>query len=467
MSEKTPKSKYILDDESVDEELIEEVIEEEPEKLSGKELEEHLKEIEEMKKRRKLEKEEKEESKKIHKKNIENSLLKFLRKGKVMSKRDLTHLLIKDGIKDYYFKINLIQNQMNLEIPHIGSVLKRLRFENKVNFSIYNGAHVYFTNFDSRTLKPKAPKIDFDWKKYKIPQGKNEIYVAFKVPGSSKKSFHLLASCFPSAKFAGFTINVDRKYETNHSFTIFKGVLEGFFDADKLILKCYTTGENVNKTLFTIIQIGRRLVEELLKLNMRYSEILTIINQDNTAFIPVVPIFRDIERGAFYDTKYTNAIRNIYDFPKKYEGKLIYGNFSLISNEIKDEEFNLTDLYNFIDDGFEFQIKAFLSNAIMQDWIINPTKALNYMDEDEELAKLVKEYLQDIDTDRIIQEKIEESMEKSEFFKDITTNLLLTLLGLSLLAQNAIFQWILIGFFVLINVYYFYLRTKKSKKKMF
>jgi hypothetical protein len=54
----------------------------------------------------------------------------------------------------------------------------------------------------------------------------------------------------------------------------------------------------------------------------------------------------------------------------------------------------------------------------MQDWIINPTKALNYMDE--ELAKSIKEYLQDIDTDRIIQEKIEESMEKSEFFKDIT-----------------------------------------------
>jgi hypothetical protein len=66
-----------------------------------------------------------------------------------MSKRDLTHLLIKDKIKNYYFKINLIQNQMNLEIPHIGIVLKRIRFENKINFSVYDGAHVYFTNFNS------------------------------------------------------------------------------------------------------------------------------------------------------------------------------------------------------------------------------------------------------------------------------------------------------------------------------
>ena len=100
----------------------------------------------------------------------------------------------------------------------------------------------------------------------------------------------------------------------------------------------------------------------------------------------------------------------------------------------------------------------------MEDWIINPTKALNYLKEDEELKNLIKEYLQDIDTDRIIQEKLELSMEKSEFIKDMTTNLLLTLLGLSMITDWLPFQIIIIVFFVLINLYYLMSKSKKAKK---
>ena len=77
---------------------------------------------------------------------------------------------------------------------------------------------------------------------------------------------------------------------------------------------------------------------------------------------------------------------------------------------------------------------------------------------------LTEEYLQDIDTDRIIQEKLEQSMEKSEFLKDITTNLLLTLLGLSMITDWLPFQIILIVFFVLINLYYFFIKSKRAKK---
>ena len=97
----------------------------------------------------------------------------------------------------------------------------------------------------------------------------------------------------------------------------------------------------------------------------------------------------------------------------------------------------------------------------MEDWIINPTKALNYLKEDGELKNLIEEYLQDIDTDRIIQEKLELSMEKSEFIKDMTTNLLLTLLGLSMITDWLPFQIIIIVFFVLINLYYLISKSKK------
>jgi hypothetical protein len=100
----------------------------------------------------------------------------------------------------------------------------------------------------------------------------------------------------------------------------------------------------------------------------------------------------------------------------------------------------------------------------MEDWIINPTKALNYLKEDKELKNLIEEYLQDIDTDRIIQEKLEKSMEKSEFVKDITTNLLLTLLGLSMITDSFPFQIVLIVFFVLVNLYYFFIKSKRAKR---
>ena len=77
---------------------------------------------------------------------------------------------------------------------------------------------------------------------------------------------------------------------------------------------------------------------------------------------------------------------------------------------------------------------------------------------------LIEEYLQDIDTDRIIQEKLEQSMEKSEFIKDMTTNLLLTLLGLSMITDWLPFQIAIIVFFILINLYYLISKSKKSKK---
>ena len=64
--------------------------------------------------------------------------------------------------------------------------------------------------------------------------------------------------------------------------------------------------------------------------------------------------------------------------------------------------------------AYRFQAKGFISNAILNDWIIwIPEKALTIPKVDDELEVFVKEYLQDIDTDRIIKEKLESSMEKS------------------------------------------------------
>ena len=80
------------------------------------------------------------------------------------------------------------------------------------------------------------------------------------------------------------------------------------------------------------------------------------------------------------------------------------------------------------------------------------------------MKNLIEDYLQDIDTDRIVQEKLEQSMEKSEFIKDMTTNLLLTLLGLSMITDWLPFQIIIIVFFILINLYYLISKSKKTKK---
>ena len=462
MSEKTPKSKFIFYDENVEEEIITE--EEKTEGLSEEEIERRKRDLKELKEKKKLESELEEKQRADHRELLQQKILMILRKGKVISKYDLTNLLLNSGIKDYTFRINLIQNVLNPEIPLIGNVLKKLRFSEKVHFSIDEGAHVYYTDFNKKTLKPKEFKLSFDWKKYSIPDGNNEIYVILKIPGSNIDPHHLLSSLYPYADFEGFKLKVDKKYEQTNSFHIIDDDMDGSFDEDKLILKCQTNDKDTNKSLFRIIQIGRKLIEEMIKLNLRKSEVLTIINKNDTMFIPVVPVFRAKERGAFYETKFTNALRIIYDFPQKFEGKLVYGKISLISNELKDENFDIKSFYNFFDSTFEFQTKSFITHAIMADWIINPTKALNYLKDDEELKNLIEEYLQDIDTDRIIQEKLEQSMEKSEFIKDMTTNLLLTLLGLSMITDWLPFQIIIIVFFILINLYYLISKSKKTKK---
>jgi len=462
MSEKTPKSKFIIYDETVEEEIITE--EEKTEGLSEEEIERRKREHKELKEKKKLESELEKKQRADHQKVLQQKILMILRKGKVISKYDLTNLLLNSGIKEYSFRINLIENVLNPEIPLIGNVLKKLRFSEKINFSIDEGAHVYYTDFNKKTLKPKEFKLGFDWKKYSVPNGNNEIYVIFKVPGSNIDPHHLLSSLYPYADFAGFKLKVDKKYENTSSFHIIDDDMDGYFDQDKLILKCQTNDKDTNKSLYRVIQIGRKLIEEMIKLNLRKSEVLTIINKNDTMFIPVVPVFRAKERGAFYETKFTNALRIIYDFPQKFKGKLVYGKISLLSKELKDENFDIKSFYNFFDSTFEFQTKSFITHAIMADWIINPTKALNYLKEDKELKNLIEEYLQDIDTDRIIQEKLEQSMEKSEFIKDMTTNLLLTLLGLSMITDWLPFQIAIIVFFILINLYYLISKSKKTKK---
>ncbi|NHJ24981.1 MAG: hypothetical protein EAX89_10420 [Candidatus Lokiarchaeota archaeon] len=462
MTDKEAKSKFIIEDESIEEEIITE--EEKSEGLSKEDIERIQKESQETKERKKREQEmkirEREEGRAILEKNI----LAILKKGKVQSKYDLTNLLIKSGIENYTFRINIIENKLSPEIPLIGNVLKQLRFNEKINFSVREGGHVYYSDFNKKILKSREIKPDFDWKKYTIPKGNNEIYVILKVPGEGISVHHLLSSCYPYADFPGFKMKVDKKYENNYAFEVIDDDMTGYFDGDKLILKSKTNDTTVNKSLYRMIQIGRLLVQELIKLNLRQSELLTIINRNNSPFIPTVPVFRAIEKGAFYETKFTNVLRSIYDFPQEFKSKLVLGRFSLLSSEIHDDNFNLKSFYEFIEKTFNFQTKAFVSNAILKDWIINPSKAKNYVKVDDELEKLVEEYLQDIDTDRLIQEKLEISMEKSEFIRDITTNLLLTLIGLTFIAQWDIMIWIILGAFFVINFYYFYNRLKRRKK---
>lgn len=259
-------------------------------------------------------------------------------------------------------------------------------------------------------------------------------------------------SCFPSAIISGFKIFIDSKFEKSFSFRIHKERLDGYFDNDKLILKCRSSSKDIDKTVYTIVQIGRNILTELIKLNFRYSEILQIFFPIKSDFFPVVPIFRSKKQGVFFNTKYSNILRIFYDFPKEFKGKLIYGKHSLIINGDKDDNFELKTYYDFISDGFEFQTKSFVSLSILNDWVINPTKALNYMEEDDDLRNLLEEYRQDIDTDRIIQERLEETLEKGEFFKEITSNLLLTLLGVSLLADWPPLQWVVLVILILINI---------------
>ena len=464
MSKKVEKEEYILDDDSIEDTLVDEDEESEEEEIEYDIKQKSKEEFDKIRLERRIKKEERENEREVHKEQLEKAILKILKKGTVVSKMNLTHLLIKAGIKNYDYKFNIFENDLQFDIPQIGSVLKKLRFEKKIDFSMYEGSHVFFTYFKNKKIKVKKPKSEFDWRFYDIPFGKNEIYMVFKIPGTHYKAYHLLSSCFPSAKFLGFKINVDRKYEKTGMFTIKKGNLDGWFDEDKLILRCHTSHETITKTLFKINKIGKRLVRELLMMNRRFSEVITIHNKEDSLFIPVVPVFNAIDKALFYETKSSNVLRGIYDFPKKFEKKNVYGRYSLLVFNEKGEDFDITNHYEFIEDSFKFEVKAFISNSIMNNWIINPTKALNYTGEDDELTVLINEYLQDIDTDRIIREKLEKSMEKSVFIKDMTTNLLLTLLGLSILTNEPVFQWIIIGAFVLINAYYLYSKSKRSRK---
>ncbi|MFX1568369.1 MAG: hypothetical protein ACFFCV_08370 [Promethearchaeota archaeon] len=426
MSEKVPKNKYLVEEEFEEEEEVEEIKEEDL---------------------------------------LEKSILKLLTKGKIDSKLTLTNLLIKSGINDYELRTNLLSNEIFAEIPKIGKTLKKLRFEKKIKFSILNGSHAYYLDPKKKMLSQKETKLDFNWKTFEIPDGTDEIYFVFKIPGSSISSHHFLMSCFPSAEISGFKLFIDKKFEKTRSFTIQQDKLDGYFEKDKLILRCKTSNKDMDKTLNKLIQVGREILKELIQLNFRYSELLRVFFPFKSDFFPVILIFRSSKQGVFYETKFTNTLRMIFDFPDKFEGKLIYGKYSLIINGDKGEEFNLKEYYDFIGKAFEFQIKSFLSLSIVNDWIINPTKSLNYMVEDDDLRKLIEEYKQDIDTDRIIQERLEETLEKGEFFKEITSNLLLTLLGVSLLADWPPLQWTVVGILIIINVYYFYKRRKKFKSR--
>jgi hypothetical protein len=410
--------------------------------------------------------EEEEEVKEIEVEDfLEKHILRILSKNRVDSKLTLTNLLLASGIKDYELRLNLSSNEIFAEIPNIGKTLKRLRFEKKIKFSIINGAHAYFIDEKKKMISRKGSEVKFDWKNYNIPNGNDEMYLVFKIPGSNTNTHHFLMSCFPSAEISGFKIIVDKKFEKTLSFYADKKEITGYFDEDKLILKCKTSNENIDRTIYTIVQFGRGILTELIKLNFRYSEILQIFFPIKSDFYPVVPIFRSKKQGVFYKTKYSNALRVFYDFPKDFKGKLFYGKHSLIINGDKEENFDLKSHYEFISEAIEFQTKAFISLSILNDWIINPTKSMNYMEEDDDLSKLVEEYKQDIDTDRIIKERLEESLEKGEFFKEITSNLLLTLLGVSLLADWPPLQWAVVGILITINVYYFYKRRKKFKKR--
>ncbi len=426
MSEKVPKNKYIVEKELEDEEETEEV-----------------------------------EEKDI----LEASILKILSKNKVDSKLTLNKLLVESGIKDYTLKFNILSNEIYPEIPKIGNRLKKLRFDKKINFSILNGAHVYFINENKKMISYGRTPIDFNWKSYDIPEGIEDIYFVFKIPGSGINIRHFLMSCYPSAKFQGFKIFVEKKFEKTQRFNIFKDKLDGYFDEDKLILHCKTSNQETDKVVYKVVQIGRTILHEFIKLNFRYSEILRIFFPKSSDFFPVVLVFRSNKQGIFYSTKFTNSLRIIHDFPANFEGKVVYGKYSMIINGDKNQDFDLKSYHDFITEAHAYLTKAFLSLSILNDWVINPAKALNYMEEDEDLRKLIEEYQQDIKTDRIIQERFEETLERGEFFKEITSNLLLTFLGVSLLTDFPPIQWTVVGILIAINVYYFYKRRKTIKKR--
>ncbi len=400
-----------------------------------------------------------------NRKYLTNEVLNLLKKGKAQSKRDMTDLLIKNGVKDWIYRYNFITNSTKPEIPELGGVLKKLRIINKIKFRMENGSHTYFID-NMKPLKSKLKNYEFNWSNYKIPQGNNEIYLVFKIPGVINTE-HFLASCFPKAQYEGFTIKINKKFAKVPIFHLNRGkedINTCEFDGDKFIISCSTSEVDIDKSIFTLAQRGRKIIEELLKLNWRFDEVLKI--NDITMFTPCIPVFRAGEQGAFYKSEYKNIFRYIYDFPKNKDKKILYGRFSILSREKKKEKFDIKDFYDVIEEYFEFEVKSFISSAISQNWIINPRRALNYMKEDEQLKGLIKEYIEDINTDKIMQDRLEEKMEANEFSKEITSNLLLSLLGLSFLANSPPLSLTVIVSFILINVFFFYSRRKKLKEKI-
>ncbi|UYP43857.1 hypothetical protein NEF87_000142 [Candidatus Lokiarchaeum ossiferum] len=403
---------------------------------------------------------EKEKALKLKKRvKIEKEVLRILRTGKVVTKLNLTRLLVLRGL-EYKFRINLISNAINPEIPELGGVLKQLRWKKKIKFSIENGSHVFYIN-KTKPIKVKSKKLEFKWKSYKIPQGKNEVYMLFKLPTAHGAS-HFFSSCNPIATFKGFKIAIPKKAKEEHKFDIFKDKLDGYIENNILILRCFTTEEKIDKTAYTLIQIGRKIIKEMLQMSRNYSKV-PVINEDEM-YIPTVPIFRAKEKQAFYTTKFNNVFKYFYDFPQLFEGKHVFGNSCILTKEIHDEQFDLASFFPKCEEYFANRSKSFINTAMSQDWIINPQKVLNF-GENAELDVLIDQYLEEINTNKIIDEKIDENIEKGEFIKETISNILLTLLGLSFLAEETWLKGLLVGTFVIVNSIAFLIRRKKLKER--
>ena len=390
---------------------------------------------------------------------IEKEVLRILRTGKVVTKLNLTKLLVLRGI-EYKFRINLISNTINPEIPELGGVLKQLRWAKKINFSIEKGSHVFYIN-KTKPVKVKAKKLEFNWKSYKIPQGKNEVYLLFKLP-TYHGAQHFFSSCNPKAKFEGFQIAIPKKTRKDIQFDIFKDKLDGYIENNILVLRCFTTEEKIDKSTYTIIQIGRKIIKEMLKMSRNYSKV-PVINEKEM-FVPIVPIFRAKEKQAFYTTKFNNVFKYFYDFPQLFEGKHVFGNNCILTKEIHDEEFHLEAFFPKCEENFMKLSKSFINTAMSQNWIINPQKVANF-GENADLDALIEQYLEEINTNKIIEERIDENIEKGEFIKETMSNILLTLLGLSFLAENTYLKGILVGIFVVVNSVAFLIRRKKLKER--
>ncbi|MBY9007908.1 MAG: hypothetical protein KGD63_14295 [Candidatus Lokiarchaeota archaeon] len=66
-----------------------------------------------------------------------------------------------------------------------------------------------------------------------------------------------------------------------------------------------------------------------------------------------------------------------------------------------------------------------------------------------------------------IDDKLESSMEQSEFIRDMTSNLLLTMSGISVIADKLPFQITVIIILILINIVFLFFRLRKKKSTDF